>query len=205
MDSKQEIARDMADDFDAVINLLCTNINRRHYMGISNSNDINPVTLKPYDTVLVMNGVPYSSALEYAYAVEKGLHEENVKIHADKKPLSSNKESVEATKNIGTMVRKDSVLAQAQDIIYGDREQTYGSPDKNLKLIAAYWTEHLNAAKRTKIELSIDDVCVMMMLLKTARLANTPKHTDSLVDICGYAALADRCNAMKAVDTKTQV
>jgi len=33
----------------------------------------------------------------------------------------------------------------------------------------------------------------MMVLLKGARLANDPNHHDSVVDICGYAALIERC------------
>jgi hypothetical protein len=33
-----------------------------------------------------------------------------------------------------------------------------------------------------------------MILLKTARLANDQTHRDSVVDICGYAALIERCD-----------
>lgn len=87
-----------------------------------------------------------------------------------------------------------SVLQQANEIIYGDREQTYGSPDKNLVTIAQYWSTHLRSKYDQPIALTVDDVTVMMMQLKIARLATSPKHEDSLVDICGYAALADRCN-----------
>lgn len=91
---------------------------------------------------------------------------------------------------------KASVLQQANEIIYGEREQTYGSPDKNLVTIASYWSTHLSAKYQQNIQLTIDDVTVMMMQLKIARLATSPKHEDSLVDICGYAALADRCNQL---------
>jgi hypothetical protein len=42
---------------------------------------------------------------------------------------------------------------------------------------------------------SIDkDVASMMILLKTARLGNNLDHRDSVVDICGYAALIERCD-----------
>ena len=60
-----------------------------------------------------------------------------------------------------------SILKEANTIIYGDREKTYGHPSKNLETIATMWT---------------------------ARLANNPDHRDSLVDICGYAALIERCD-----------
>lgn len=89
-----------------------------------------------------------------------------------------------------------TALRLAEEIIYGEREQTYGAPDKNLKVIAEYWTTHLNASYGKNLRLTVDDVCGMMMLLKQARLANSPKHVDSLVDLIGYAALKDRCDRL---------
>ena len=38
------------------------------------------------------------------------------------------------------------------------------------------------------------DVAALMMLVKVARFANDPTHRDNLVDICGYAALIERCD-----------
>lgn len=86
-----------------------------------------------------------------------------------------------------------SILKEANTIIYGDREKTYGHPSKNLKTIAQMWNAYLEA-KTDKGELNAKDVATMMVLLKTARLANDPSHRDSLVDICGYAALIERCD-----------
>lgn len=88
-----------------------------------------------------------------------------------------------------------TVLKEANTIIYGDREQTYGHPSKNLTAIATMWNAYLsNANNRT---LTAQDVCAMMVLVKTARLANSPNHRDSVVDICGYAALIERCDEQK--------
>lgn len=89
-----------------------------------------------------------------------------------------------------------SILQEAHEIIFGDREQTYGSPDKNLQVIADFWTVHLRARGLVSQneDLTINDVCGMMILLKQARLANNPTHRDSLVDIAGYAALQNVCN-----------
>jgi hypothetical protein len=84
-----------------------------------------------------------------------------------------------------------SILREAQGIIYGDREKTYGAPDKNLKVIAGLWSAYLG------IPISIDDVCILMILLKAARLKNTPDHRDSMVDLCGYAALMERVQNFK--------
>lgn len=85
-----------------------------------------------------------------------------------------------------------SLLQQAHEVIYGDREQTYGDPAKNLRTIAAYWSVHLSSTTGENIVLTPEDVCEMMILLKVARLANTPNHKDSLLDIAGYAGLQDR-------------
>lgn len=85
-----------------------------------------------------------------------------------------------------------SILDIAKEIIYGDREKTCGDPAINLKLIAAYWSNHLSSKYKLKVTLTVDDVCGMMILLKQARLANDPNHKDSLVDLCGYAALQER-------------
>ena len=86
-----------------------------------------------------------------------------------------------------------TVLKEAHTIIYGDREKTYGHPSKNLKTIAKMWNAYLDA-RTTSAELNAKDVASMMILLKTARLANNPDHRDSVVDICGYAALIERCD-----------
>lgn len=89
---------------------------------------------------------------------------------------------------------KQSILDSAKQIIYGDREKAYGSPDKNLALIASYWEKHLQAVNgTTKLHIGVNDVCIMMALMKLARLVNTPSHKDSQVDVCGYMALMERC------------
>lgn len=79
-------------------------------------------------------------------------------------------------------------LQTAHDIVHGDREKTYGDPGKNLRLIAQYWSTH------TGITITETDVCIMMQLLKIARLKNNPEHVDSWIDIAGYAALKNKLN-----------
>jgi hypothetical protein len=90
-----------------------------------------------------------------------------------------------------------NILKEAEEIIYGDREQTYGSPSKNLQLIANLWEIYLHGRGLLNVNgagVSAEDVSLMMVLMKIARLTNTPDHRDSLVDICGYTALIDRIN-----------
>jgi hypothetical protein len=97
--------------------------------------------------------------------------------------------------------KKESILAEAERVIYGDREKTYGSPGKNLTNIAQLWEMYLRG--RGLLDESSSgvfhyDVANMMILLKIARLANNPGHRDSLVDIAGYAALVDRIEQEKS-------
>lgn len=87
----------------------------------------------------------------------------------------------------------NSILAEAHNIIYGDREKTYGHPRINLDRIADFWTTYLSEKHpASAVKITAEDVCYMMILLKVARLRNDPSHRDSLVDLAGYAALVER-------------
>jgi len=97
-------------------------------------------------------------------------------------------------KKLKSMKPKTSVLEEAQIIVYGDREKTYGHPAKNLKTIASMWTAYMNNMDDGNFVVTAKDVAAMMMLVKVARFANDPSHRDNLVDVCGYAALIERCD-----------
>lgn len=96
------------------------------------------------------------------------------------------KDAAGAVKPKGSTNTRTSILDDAKEIIYGDREKTYGAPDKNLNRIAALWSAYAG------VNFNANDVCLMMVLLKAARLINDPTHRDSLTDMCGYAALMER-------------
>jgi len=103
-------------------------------------------------------------------------------------------EEVNKPKKLKSMKPKVSVLEEAQTIVYGDREKTYGHPAKNLKTIAAMWSAYMNNMDDGNFAVTAKDVAAMMMLVKVARFANDPSHRDNLVDVCGYAALIERCD-----------
>lgn len=89
-----------------------------------------------------------------------------------------------------------TALDKAKEVIYGDREKTYGTPDKNLKIIAKMWSAYLEGRMNMRslpVELNAKDVCWMMNLLKTARAAHDQTHDDNVVDAIGYVALTERC------------
>lgn len=85
--------------------------------------------------------------------------------------------------NVGQPIH-ENCLEEAGKIVRGSREDTYGPAERNLSRIAEMWSAYLS------VTLTARQVAVMMVLLKASRDAFKPKH-DNMVDICGYAYLAD--------------
>ena len=86
------------------------------------------------------------------------------------------------------MTRKECLDAAAKAVLT-DRNAAYGEPEDCFGLIAALWSRY------TERDISSADVAVMMILLKLARVEGNPRHTDSWVDIAGYAACGAECAA----------
>jgi hypothetical protein len=81
----------------------------------------------------------------------------------------------------------DSVLLEAQDVIHGARSRDYGAALDNHTATADMLSAYLRRKYGIAVSLTAEDVCLFNVLQKVARLANTPDHRDSLVDIAGYA------------------
>ena len=81
-----------------------------------------------------------------------------------------------------------TILQRADLIINGPRNEAYGDPRPNHERIARFWSDYLG------VEISWKQAVHMMILLKVARLMQTPDHEDSIQDIIGYAALFDLQN-----------
>lgn len=90
------------------------------------------------------------------------------------------------------------LLKQALAIVTGARRQTYGVPERNLECISDLWRIYLTRRREVlgtdAVAPDATDVAMMMVLMKVARLAETPHHADSLRDIAGYAACGARCS-----------
>ena len=80
----------------------------------------------------------------------------------------------------------ESILQEAQKIIHGDRNKTYGHPRDQFALAAALWSEYLG------VEITADDHAAMMILLKLSRVKTGGYHRDAAVDIAGYAGTMER-------------
>ena len=81
------------------------------------------------------------------------------------------------------MIRKE-ILDKATEITTGDRQKNHGSPDDTFGTIASYWSAYLG------YQITGEDVCHMMTLLKIARTQHGAINADDYVDAAGYQALA---------------
>jgi hypothetical protein len=88
---------------------------------------------------------------------------------------------------------KQNVLEEALNIVNGARRNAYGHPENNFGRIADFWNAYLANKPIDPDGLAIDpqDVALMMVLMKVARLLESPQHRDSVVDIAGYAATVE--------------
>jgi hypothetical protein len=92
------------------------------------------------------------------------------------------------------MPADEALLRDALAAVTGERRKAYGDPEQNFTTIADLWNAYLCRRAAINAHFTPGDVAQMMILVKVARLAQTPDHRDSMLDIAGYAACAARCN-----------
>lgn len=92
------------------------------------------------------------------------------------------------------MTRKE-ILTTAEKCVCGDREQDYGTPEKNFNTIADLWSTYLysvglinNSDPTVWNRVTAKDVAAMLALLKIARIASGHAKADNWIDLAGYAA-----------------
>lgn len=81
-----------------------------------------------------------------------------------------------------TLNTRAYILREAERCVCGHREQDYGSPEDNFKIIALLWSAYLDHPVNSL------DVAMMMSLLKVARIRSGNGTMDSFIDLAGYAA-----------------
>jgi hypothetical protein len=84
---------------------------------------------------------------------------------------------------------REEILKQVEKCILNDRQNTYGTPEDNFQVIADLWNIYLGI-KDEDLQLTRQDVAIMMMLLKVARMKSSPNHLDNYVDAAGYSVIA---------------
>jgi hypothetical protein len=89
------------------------------------------------------------------------------------------------------MISED-MLRQAATLVGGQRAKDYGDKTENHQRIADLWNYWImNRPGHRLAQITAYDVAMMMVLMKISRLMHTPGHSDSHVDIAGYASIAE--------------
>lgn len=91
------------------------------------------------------------------------------------------------------------ILEEAAELLVGQRQEDYGTPEENFKRIAAYWSIRLSDYLKINVELEERIVAEMMALLKIARTANSPTR-DTYLDLAGYAGIAAELSSIESKD-----
>lgn len=100
-------------------------------------------------------------------------------------------------------VTRGEILDMAKKIVTGEREQQYGKPEDNFRLIGELWKIYLDNKYGTIIDIAAEDVALMMALVKNARIMTGIYKEDSYIDLCGYAACAGEIAAKNAENNET--
>ena len=79
---------------------------------------------------------------------------------------------------------KEEILDKVKNIVCGDREAAHGNVGDTFQRIADYWKAHLK--HKGSIDITPEDVAIMMGLFKIARLEGNQYHWDSWEDLIGY-------------------
>lgn len=92
-----------------------------------------------------------------------------------------------------------TILEEAGELVYGDREDDYGHPKFNFQTIADLFNAYIDGKLRTCPDdqlgeplLTPEDVASMMILVKMSRMVSGRYKRDTVVDIAGYAAVIER-------------
>lgn len=84
-----------------------------------------------------------------------------------------------------------SILFEAAKLIQGQRQADYGDKLQNFSQIAMLWQGTLAMKLALGQSITPEDVALCMMQVKIARLAKSPDHRDSIMDVAGYAGCYD--------------
>jgi len=82
---------------------------------------------------------------------------------------------------------RGDVLREAEHLITGDRNVTYGSPTQNFSNIGELWTTRIRHKLIPGERITAVDVADFQVLTKVARNVAQPKR-DNFTDMAGYAA-----------------
>lgn len=110
------------------------------------------------------------------------------------------KESIYEEPFVMTTAR-EKVLDTAKKYVMENRNASYGEPEDNFGAISRLWNSYLYSRKVALDPIGLDafttidpkDVAILMILVKVARLIESPGNEDNWIDIAGYAACGAEC------------
>lgn len=82
---------------------------------------------------------------------------------------------------------RSHILAEADELVNGDRNNAYGPPSQDFARTAQMWSAYLGVPVEAR------DVAAMMAMLKLSRIRWSPERRDHWVDLAGYAACGWDC------------
>jgi len=86
-----------------------------------------------------------------------------------------------------TVSTRAALLREAETLICGDRNASYGEPTQDFTRTAALWSAYKG------VPFEAHEVATFLILLKCSRIAWSPDKHDHWVDIAGYAACGREC------------
>lgn len=119
--------------------------------------------------------------------------------HVNKVPTTATIAAMKEARTISSTLHKPvlteappkSLLQRAHDTIHGQRQLDYGDKLQNFSQIAMIFQGMLAHKLLPSAKITPEDVALLMIGVKASRLAKSPTHTDSWLDIAGYAGCAD--------------
>ena len=103
----------------------------------------------------------------------------------------ANPEQVYKAMGLDKQVEKKGLLQRAHETITGPRQADYGDKLQNFSQIAMLFQGTLATKLLPDSTITAEDVALLMMQVKIARLAKSPDHKDSILDVAGYAGCYD--------------
>lgn len=90
---------------------------------------------------------------------------------------------------------RGNLLRKALQLTEGDRQATYGDPIHNLTKMAQMCSAYFD------VEISANDVAIIMVFAKLSRVPASPTHEDNYVDGAAYFAIAGEMAAFGEISS----
>lgn len=145
------------------------------------------------DAMLVLQGWESSKGARLEVYVGKMLDMAIYKFDDDKNPTCI--ERFYPRIDVEAYDQEKSVALEAHNLVNGDRQSSYGTPEVHFSSIAEVWTVLFKDLLKSGVSIPPNFVALAMASLKLIRETN--KHSrDNCVDGCGYLEIANRLSCV---------